>query len=301
MKSSYKFNKEFGLKLRDRLDGTYYSMLIISVLFVSIIVLTFSQLDYHKLNNLADQLIRSRYKSLAAEFIIEDVPYHYTNELLLMKPKIADVAQTRIDVRKSIERLVQSSESLPIVTLLLGDDLPDVDDFVKDLDDLDSGDLSYRDNHWPTSKSNSSQRDITNYDAGNLKALMDKPLNYVISRRGAIYIDLTDELQTSPDVKRGFRDPIEIERVVETNQPMVEYCFRKEARNNFGLKGYVKVEFRISYEGYVLPESIRIVNSSLRNKKVEKCIKNYIRRWRNFRKLDEEMGIARVVQKFVFN
>jgi len=301
LKSSFKFNKEFGLKLRDRLDGTYYSMLIISVLFFSIIVLTFSQLNYHKLNNLADQLIRSRYKSLAAEFIIEDVPYHYKNELLLLKPKIADVAQTRIDVRKSIERLVQSSESLPIVTLLLGDDLPDVDDFVKDLDDLDSGDLSYRDKHWPTSKSNSSQRDITNYDAGNLKALMDKPLNYVIARRGAIYIDLTDELQTSPDVKRGFRDPIEIERVVETNQPMVEYCFRKEARNNFGLKGYVKVEFRISYEGYVLPESIRIVNSSLRNKKVEKCIKNYIRRWRNFRKLDEEMGIARVVQKFVFN
>lgn len=262
---------------------------------------TFSQLDYQELNNYADQLIRSRYKSLAAEFIISTVPYEHTNELLIVKPHIPDMVQSRTKIIRNVERLIKPGDKPSEVTAVLGDDLPDVDEFVKNLDQLESGQLSYRDNRWPTAKSNSQRRNVTNYDAGDLEDLLENPFNYLISRRGAVYIDLTDELQKTPELKRGFRDPTEIERVVETNQPMVEFCFRKEARKNLGLKGFVKVEFRISYEGYVLPESIRIVNSSLRNKKVEKCIKNYIRRWRNFRKLDEEMGIARVVQKFVFN
>ena len=301
MKPSFKFNKEFGLKLRDRLDGTYYSLLTISVLFFSILVLTLSQLDYHALNNIADQLIRSRYKSLAAEFIIEKVPYQSTNELLLTKPKIADLAQKRKDINKRIERLIQPSDIPGQVASVMGDDLPDVDEYIKNLDELNFGKLSSRYNRWPTAKSNSSRRSVTNYDAGDLEDLLENPFNYLVTRRGAVYINLTDELTSGPQEKKGYRDPIEIERVVETNQPMVEFCFRKEARKNLGLKGFVKVEFRISFEGYVLPESIRIVSSSLRNKKVEKCIKNYIRRWRNFRKLDEEMGIARVIQKFVFN
>lgn len=301
MKSSFKFNKEFGLKFRDRFDGTYYSLLIISALFFSLLILTFSKLDYNKLSDRADLLIRSRYKSLAAEFIIEKVPERFTQELLLIKPYIADVAQTRKNIRKSVAKLVTAPVSPKGAALPLGDDLPDVDEYVKNLDDLESGRLSYRDNRWPTAKKNGSKRSITNYNAGDLEDLLENPFNYLVTRRGAVYIDLTDELSTAPRKKRGFRDPIEIERVVEENQPMVEFCFRKEARRNLGLKGFVKVEFRISYEGHVIPESIRIVNSSLHNKKVEKCIKNYIRRWRNFRKLDEEMGIARVVQKFIFN
>lgn len=301
MNSSFKFNKEFGLKLRDRLDGTYYSLLIISVLFFGLFILTVSQLDYDFLNDHADQLIRSRYKTLAAEFLVEDGPDQYTSELSLIKPPIADVSATQKDIQASVERFVNAPSSTSGTASFDTNDLPDVDEYVKNIDDLESSSLSYRDNRWPTAKSNSSRRTITNYNAGNLEELLENPFNYLVTRRGAVHINLTDELNEDPYAVKGYRDPIEVERVVEENQPMVEFCFRKEARNHQGLKGFVKVEFRISYEGYVIPESIRIVNSSLRNKKVEKCIKNYIRRWRNFRKLDEEMGIARVVQKFIFN
>jgi hypothetical protein len=82
---------------------------------------------------------------------------------------------------------------------------------------------------------------------------------------------------------------------------MVEFCFQKARRINANIRGYVKFEFRISYEGYVVPESIRIVDSTIRDPQIEACIKKRIRRWRDFEKLDEKMGIARIVQKFAFN
>jgi len=65
--------------------------------------------------------------------------------------------------------------------------------------------------------------------------------------------------------------------------------------------GYVKVEFKITSDGFILPQSIRIIKSTLRNKKVEQCIKKNIRRLRGFEKLDQSKGIARVTHKFVFN
>ena len=65
--------------------------------------------------------------------------------------------------------------------------------------------------------------------------------------------------------------------------------------------GYVKVEFNITNDGFILPESIKIIDSTLRNKSVEQCIKKNIRRLRGFVKLDKSRGIARVTHKFVFN
>jgi hypothetical protein len=117
-----------------------------------------------------------------------------------------------------------------------------------------------------------------------------------------MYIDIPDDMLNDREREHiGYRNPDEINKVVSAHLPMIEHCFRKARRINANVKGYVKFEFRISYEGYVIPESIRIINSTVRDPMVEACIKKNIKRWRDFSKLDKKMGIARVVQKFAFN
>ncbi len=307
MNPNFKFNTQFGLKLSDRLDGTYYSLLLISMALFSILSFILSQLNYQALSNEADQLIRSRYKALAATFIFDEPPAKPVPDLAainsesLLKPEMTRHKKIESRIKKSVNRIVQSSRNTTSATEIIGNELPDVDDFVGDMEAIESGQLSYNDNQWPSAKNNGSPRNVTHFDPGDIDDIMEKPFNYLLSRKGAMYIDLTDEMVEDPNEKVGYRDPVEIERVVEQNQSMIEHCFRKEARQNLHLNGFVKVEFRISFEGFVIPESIRIINSTVRSRKVEHCIKQYISRWRNFRKLDEEMGIARVVQKFVFN
>jgi TonB family protein len=135
--------------------------------------------------------------------------------------------------------------------------------------------------------------------------IFDEPLdnlyNYVIQRQGDFSIKPTEELLRNNKLKFGYRDPDEIQRVIAKYEPMIEHCYRKALNQYGGSRGFVKVQFQISYEGHVIPESIRILNSTIKNRQAEQCIKKYIRRWRNFAELDETMGIARVTQKFVFN
>lgn len=307
MNPSFKFNKEFGLKLTDRLDGTYYSLVILSVAFFSILALIFSQLNYTRLSAQADQLIRSRYKAIAAQFIIEDVPQEFSASSIsiesepITESNLSKRDKLEKEIDQVVERIVQSRTAQSGSNKILGDELPDVDDFIGNLNEIEAGQLTHNGNGWPSGNPNGTRGGINNLNPGDVDDLLKNPFNYILNRRGSIYIDLTKEMVDEPYTQRGYRDPKEIERVIEQNQPMIEHCFRKEARRNQHLKGFVKVEFRISFEGCVIPESIRIVNSTVRSRKVEKCIKNYIRRWRNFSRLDEEMGIARVVQKFVFN
>lgn len=307
MNPNFKFNTLFGLKLSDRLDGTYYSLLIISTAIFSLFVLILSQLNYQNLSSEADLLIRDRYKALAATFIVDEAPAAPLKDIPAINPTdITGPAKSLTKkitskIQKSVDRIVQSGRVTNSTSNTLASELPDVDDFIGDMESIENGQLAYNDRKWPATKTSGQARKVTHFDPGDIDDMMEKPFNYILSRKGAVYIDLTDEMVDDPNDKAGYRDPVEIERVVEQNQSMIEHCFRREARRNLHLNGFVKVEFRISFEGFVIPESIRIINSTVRSRKVEHCIKQYISRWRNFRKLDEEMGIARVVQKFVFN
>ncbi len=277
MNPNFKFNTQFGLKLSDRLDGTYYSLLLISTALFSILVIILSQLNYANLSSQADLLIRDRYKALAASFIFDETPpapgsAATDNADAYTTPQKDQQKTAKSKIQKSVERIVRSGRNTISASQIMGNELPDVDDFIGDLEEIESGQLSYNDNKWPSAKGNGSPRGVTHFDAGDIDDMMEKPFNYLLSRKGAMYIDLTDEIVDDPNDKIGYRDPVEIERVVEQNQSMIEHCFRKEARRNLHLNGFVKVEFRISFEGFVIPESIRIINSTVRSRKVEKCI-----------------------------
>ena len=90
----------------------------------------------------------------------------------------------------------------------------------------------------------------------------------------------------------------EIALVITSHNDAIEHCYRLESIINPNLKGEILVAFTISHSGRV--KELRIVKSSLRNKKVENCIFRRIKGWR-FQPLDIKEGDITVTQKYLFN
>jgi len=82
---------------------------------------------------------------------------------------------------------------------------------------------------------------------------------------------------------------------------MIEYCFKREAKFFNDMRGYIVVRFIILHTGKVDPNSVKIIRSTLRNKKIEMCIKKRLQSWRGFEELDASNGSVAVVQKFIFD
>ncbi|KAA3617759.1 MAG: hypothetical protein D8M58_00590 [Calditrichaeota bacterium] len=149
------------------------------------------------------------------------------------------------------------------------------------------------------------ERPVTRQQRGEVKLEMDglmtnKLFEYEIERNANLYIK-EPVSESAEKEKFGYRDQEEVYRVIETKSVNIESCYNKAARYGMVKSGYVKVQFKITSDGYILPQSIRIIESNLRNKSVEQCIKKTIRRLRGFEKLDESKGTARIRHKFVFN
>jgi hypothetical protein len=124
--------------------------------------------------------------------------------------------------------------------------------------------------------------------------------DYKIYRNAGLYLNIPEYL-LEEKANYVHRDQDEILRVIYSKSSFIESCYQQAARKNIVKRGFVKVEFLIAANGYVLPASIKILDSTIRNKEVEQCIKKNIRRWKTFEKLDNNPGIAHVVHKFVFN
>ncbi|MGD9488943.1 MAG: AgmX/PglI C-terminal domain-containing protein [Calditrichaceae bacterium] len=301
----------FELRWHDRIDRRFSAILSLCLLMTLTGLYIAANMDYDQFRTEVHSQIVTKYKQFAAELILE--PQKITD--VVVEPGSLSFSETktargiperltpreiRDRERKRIEDEIGKSEFM--ASIGKADpyaDLPDPElDFLPD----DRSNFIELERPLPENRIRPSGRsDHDNYDAGTLDDPLKSPFNYKLTRRGAAYIEFTDELLRQPDEHAGYRDPDEISRVIYDYRPMIEYCFRKGSRQNTGMKGYIKVQFRISYEGHVLPESIKIISSTIHDRSVEQCIKNYISRWRNFKRLDESMGIAKVVQKFVFN
>lgn len=309
MQNNIQFDKNFTLKLTDRFDSVFVSIFTLVSLFIILTIVIISNLNYNLLNRQADFLIRNRYKSMISELLIKQKAKSPKSDLSAEKttsPKTEREGFITTKISREVERKAIAKK---IASRGIFKALKKNDDYA-DLPDLEDYDIGYENDAFvELSRKNGNSRIIrhssgraTNFDAGDFdEQIIKNPFNYLLDRRGAVFIEITDELLNEPEIQSGYRDPNEIDRVIYQYRPMIEHCFKKESRIQSGLRGYVKVQFKISYEGYVIPESIKIINSTIRSKQVEQCIKNYIKRWRNFERLDESMGMAKVVQKFVFN
>jgi TonB family protein len=118
-----------------------------------------------------------------------------------------------------------------------------------------------------------------------------------IGRKGSIKMALDAARVTGTGSKAANRGGDELSRVINSHNDAVEYCYKREAKLNPNLKGDLTIEFTIAYNGRV--KDVRVVSSSLRNKKVESCVTSRVRGWR-FKPIDRAEGDVKVRQKYIF-
>jgi len=105
---------------------------------------------------------------------------------------------------------------------------------------------------------------------------------------------------TDFDVPSGYRTQKQTLVTINKNSQFIRYCLEKFYAGDPTVKGNIVVKFDIHPNGYVVPESVRIIQSGISDPRVIRCIKKNIRRWRNFPKVAMEMGDYTITQKYVF-
>lgn len=100
--------------------------------------------------------------------------------------------------------------------------------------------------------------------------------------------------------QNGNRDLFETTAIMEVNEVDIRFCFEKFARFDPTFSGDVLVSFTIHPEGYVIPSSIKIVKSNIKDPRILRCIKKSIQRWKNFPRIALEDGLFTVTRKYVF-
>ncbi|MBN2424124.1 MAG: AgmX/PglI C-terminal domain-containing protein [Calditrichaceae bacterium] len=282
------FNKLFGKRWYQRLDKRF--IMILSIVFTGVfgLILHVANLNYNELLLEASRLIHEKYKERIAQVIISDreerfseIDGVYLEEQPGLQPEKRTIEDS--DIRKTTGKTIKSGDAYDRYAGLPG---LEEESYYADVENIP---------RWV--ELNQPARNTAKSQTDNNAASYDHDLE----RIGSFYIPISDEMFAELPRPNGYRNPDEINRVIDDYFPMIQYCFQKEARHFTKMNGFVKVQFDISYEGYVVPESIRLLNSTIRNKEIEQCIKKFIQRWKNFERLDESMGITQVVQKFVFD
>ncbi len=105
---------------------------------------------------------------------------------------------------------------------------------------------------------------------------------------------------TDFEIAQGYRNEEEIIMAVNGKKKYIRYCINKFHRNDPSIRGNIVVKFKIHPDGYVIPSSIKIVESDIPDPRVLRCIKRVISRWRDFPKVAYEDGIYTITQKYVF-
>ncbi len=98
--------------------------------------------------------------------------------------------------------------------------------------------------------------------------------------------------------KSGGRSAESVLAVINSHKAAIEYCYQRALRNNPNLKGKISVRFVIRTDGSV--GRVTIVESTLNNAGVERCIVSKIRRWRDFGPVDPSKGDAVFRQDYIF-
>ena len=98
--------------------------------------------------------------------------------------------------------------------------------------------------------------------------------------------------------KSGGRSAESVLAVINSHKAAIEYCYQRALRTNPNLKGKISVRFVIHPDGSV--GKVSVVESTLNNSGVERCIVSKIRRWRDFGPVDPSKGDAIFRQDYIF-
>ncbi|GAB4368552.1 MAG: hypothetical protein Kow0042_09770 [Calditrichia bacterium] len=119
-----------------------------------------------------------------------------------------------------------------------------------------------------------------------------------VTRRGNITLASEETQITGAGAATSQRNPDVIDAVINQNKASVEYCYQSQLKLDPNLRGEILLSFDILPNGRV--GAVKILNSTLNNRKAEQCIIRAIRRWSNFPKLEDTRGVVTIKTKFVF-
>lgn len=283
------FVKEYGKSWKDINNSIFLWILTASLSLTFFFILLIANRDYEMLNErLSEQITQKYLQALFSEIRIEvpdkteDLSKFYSNI------KIGSPAADKNATLSGVQTTSNLDNTLESAGLNLADvDLPEALVAIKN---KSSGGTSYRPIQPGETKS---------VEIGEVKPfdIWEAP----VQRQGDILIEPVEELVRGSQFVRGWRDPDEISLAIQKKEAMIEYCFKREAKFFNDLQGYVVVRFIILHSGRVDPASVNIIKSTLRNKKIEMCIKKRLQSWRGFEELDVSNGSVAVVQKFIFD
>lgn len=100
------------------------------------------------------------------------------------------------------------------------------------------------------------------------------------------------------NMKVKIRSAQEVMRIVQSHTRALQDCYKQELRYDPGVGGKIVVRFTINTDGIVRDASI--ISSTLNSPRMEECILNRIKRWRNFPACDPAFGDKTYRQSFSF-
>ena len=117
-----------------------------------------------------------------------------------------------------------------------------------------------------------------------------------LSRKGDLVVEASTAVERG--TKSTYRNYEAIQEVVNGHNSAIIYCYERELKRNPTLKGKVTVRFTVGPDGHVT--NVSILNSTLNNDRVERCILSRIRLWKDFKPIDPSEGSASYRQTYVF-
>jgi hypothetical protein len=127
---------------------------------------------------------------------------------------------------------------------------------------------------------------------------LKNPVTVYRSHQEHIHIPIPERIQFAS--QNGNRDLFETTATMEMNEIDIKYCFEKVARYDPSLSGDLLVTFTIHPSGHVIPASVKVIKSNIRDPRIIDCIRKQIQRWRNFKPIAFEDGNFTVTRKYVF-
>ncbi len=118
-----------------------------------------------------------------------------------------------------------------------------------------------------------------------------------LERKGEIQVEAPAEVE-GVGRRSAYRSLEAISEVVYSHRSAITYCYDRELRKIPDLRGKISIRITVSPNGSV--KSADIVESTLNNESVERCILARIRLWDDFPPIDASEGDVTFIQPYIF-
>jgi hypothetical protein len=288
-KENAEFVQRYGKSWKPKKDNIFLWTLTCSLSLTFILILILANRDYEIINkHLSEQFTEKYLKTLFSEIIIQTPQQSQDTVLFYSNIKISPESSGEISGAPDVD----GTSEIPGIEQPAGLDLVEVN--------LPEALVAIKDRRSTESYVRPIQPAVNK--SVEIEAVKPfDPWKTPVRRQGQIHIEAVEDIVRGSQMLRGWRDPDEITFALQKKEAMIEYCYKREAKYYSELGGYVIVQFIILHSGKVDPTSVRVIQSTLHNKKIEMCIKKRLQFWSGFEELDASNGSVVVTQKFIFD